>query len=144
MSGAGPIHRRPGGDPRAGADLAGDRASANADRGPTVDDGIYATCPSENEVVAFIEHRLDPGEVELLHRHLDTCADCRGLVADLMSDGVAGSTVREEEPAVTWSSDGESDRDEVGADLVGPDRSGTLRGAEAAAPPPPPAARSPP
>ena len=41
------------------------------------------SCPSENRLVAFAAGRLSPAEAPAMHAHLDVCAECRALVAEL-------------------------------------------------------------
>lgn len=61
------------------------------------------TCLSENVLSAFVEGRLLPGELPLLHAHLDECPDCRALVARVVGgtlDGSAATILPSGAPAI--------------------------------------------
>ncbi len=63
----------------------------------TLDDsqpaGAGAGCPSENELVAFLEGALadEPARVKRVERHLDACLDCSDLVGVMLGGGTARS-----------------------------------------------------
>jgi serine/threonine protein kinase len=48
------------------------------------------TCPSENDIVEYLEQLLSEGEVAKIEHHLDRCASCRQLVVGLISGASAG------------------------------------------------------
>jgi tetratricopeptide (TPR) repeat protein len=55
-------------------------------------------CPTETELLDFVEGRLDGAPATTLENHLDGCADCRTLVAHLVGDP-AGPRARPDDPA---------------------------------------------
>jgi anti-sigma factor RsiW len=59
--------------------------------------------PKEDDIHAYVEHALDASARAQIERHLDDCADCKQLVADLAEiRQVASSLDLREAPARVW------------------------------------------
>jgi anti-sigma factor RsiW len=59
--------------------------------------------PKDDDIHAYVEHALDASARAQIERHLDDCADCKQLVADLAEiRQVASSLDLREPPARVW------------------------------------------
>ena len=65
---------------------------------PNVEVSLLAclACPTETELLDFVEGRLDGAPATTIEDHLDGCADCRTLVAHLVADPAGGRALRDD------------------------------------------------
>jgi hypothetical protein len=46
---------------------------------------IYVSCPSDDMLIALVEHALGADELTALAAHVDRCAACRAMLAAIAS-----------------------------------------------------------